>query len=215
MGIAVIDQATTDLGDLDRVCHVLTGEMGKVASAWRTYPYKISTDHHPSWIRAYLVDEIPEAPGALAYHDVTGDVPYIKLGVNATLDAGETISAVLSHEAFEYLVDPFCQKWAYSNGRRAFVALESCDPVQGYSYDVDGVTVSDWVLPNYFDDGAHTNFDYLGALANPFSIGRHSYLIQAKAGAESQVFGDGEQVDKTSSQGRTYWRLIQAATILA
>jgi hypothetical protein len=51
---------------------------------------------------------IPEAPGALAYHFVQPDgVPAGKIGVETTLNAGETVASATSHEAVELQCDIF------------------------------------------------------------------------------------------------------------
>jgi hypothetical protein len=66
----------------------------------------------------------------------------------------------LSHELDEMLVDPQDEtRWKYG-------LLEVCDPVQNLTHDVDGIPVSDFVLPSYFFGGAWP-YDYLGVLSEP------------------------------------------------
>ena len=50
-----------------------------------------------------------------------------------------------------------------------FGRLEVCDPVENWSYPLDGVQVSDFVLPDYFNSGAGP-WDEMGALTGPFAL---------------------------------------------
>lgn len=190
----------------------------EVATAWNIRsPLTVSTLHHPSWYRFTLVDEIPEAPGALAYHDVDANGhPYGRLGVNATLRAGESISSVVSHECVELQCDIYCASWAYSVGRRALVAVEACDPVQADSYPhANGSLLSNFVTPWYFvDDGQGHQYDHLDTLTDPFTLARGGYLIEMAAGRVTNIYNRVLPAlieAKAASQGRTYWRHIQAA----
>ena len=63
----------------------------------------------------------------------------------------------LSHEVLEMLVDPTAA--ASLNGK----SLEVCDPVNSYHYMLDGVAVSDFVLPNWFS-GRRGVADFADAL---------------------------------------------------
>ncbi len=91
-------------------------------------------------------------PGTKAYHSWAG-VPFIKIGRHLGV-----ISEMLSHEVLETLADPMCiQTRKFANGLTA--ALEPCDPVQGWTYDIPTtiigetrpVQVSAFVLPEWFN----------------------------------------------------------------
>ncbi len=149
----------------------------------------------------HLVDETPEAPDALGYHDEQNDRPYARIGCKAVFEGGGTaltgplsVSSVLSHEAAEAFGDLDVNGWRDMNDGRQ-TAEELCDAVQGDAYDIhiDGmaVAVSNFLLPAWFDRQAKRGpFDYLGKLHGPFTMTHGGYLIVRKAGAESQVFGD-------------------------
>src|ERR1700722_19822955 len=62
------------------------------------------TDRQPNEIACNFRDTIPEAPDALAYHQVTNGVPDIEIGCDlfSTLSSGsEALSVGVSHEVFE------------------------------------------------------------------------------------------------------------------
>ena len=58
--------------------------------------------------------------------------------------------------------------------------------------EVDGVSVSNFVMPAWFDPQAAptAQFDKLGLLTSPFGIVKGGYVVYATAGKEQQKFGD-------------------------
>lgn len=227
MGIQFVNKSSllpaTQVADYAEACNVQLHE--HVAPAWHQSPLSVSIHHHPSWYQFQFVDTIPEAPGALAYHDVDENgKPYGRIGVKTTLDAGETVSSAASHEAVELFCDVYCQQWDYSNALRSLVAHEACDPCQSNSYEIDGIEVSDFVLPAYFEENgsAEGKLTYTNAIARPFGIANGGYQIVMKAKASSlqvtNVFGDippspALMAAKAQSHGRSYWREVQAALV--
>lgn len=97
------------------------------------------------------------------------------------------LSATISHEALEMLGDPYINGWF--DGPDAEYAAELCDPVESDAYDIDGVSVSNFVGPRYFSDGAGP-YDFLGKLSAPWTMTSGGYLIQRVNGTVSQVFGE-------------------------
>ncbi len=210
----------TQVADYAEACNIQLHE--HVAPAWRQSPLSVSVHNHPSWYRFEFHSTIPEAPGALAYHDVDENgKPYGRIGVKTTLDAGETVSSAASHEAVELFCDTFCQDWMFSNRLRALVAKEACDPCQSQSYEIDGVEVSDFVLPTYFEEGTSAaRFTYRDNVSESFGIASGGYQIRMKAGTVTNVFGDVPpsptlMAGKGQSHGRSYWREVQAALIFS
>jgi len=192
----------------------------EVAAAWDIdHPLPVTTKKDADSYPFFFVDEIPEAPGALAYHYVQDDgVPAGKIGVKTTLDAKESVESAASHEAVELQCDIFCATWSYSDKLQCLVATEACDPVQGDSYTItvaDGtkVPVSNFVTPYYFTDNPLKHpVDHLGTLKDPFDIAAGGYQIRMKGGKVSNVFGpDASKAlmdGKAASHGRTFWRNV-------
>jgi hypothetical protein len=99
--------------------------------------------------------------------------------------AGSTWSLAASHEALEMLVDPGGDRLVAGDspieaqGRVEFL-LEVCDPCQGddHAYTVNGVLVSDFCLPAYFDPLGVTGgrYSYTGAMTAPHQVLPGGYL---------------------------------------
>lgn len=151
----------------------------------------------------FVIDE-PDVSGALGYHDEDGyGVAFIKVFVNPTLDNGGTVlagpnavSVTLSHEVLELLGDAPANKWVDGPAGEDF-AYELCDAVEGDAYEIDGVSVSNFVLQAFFDPHAEagSKFDYLGKLQAPFTMTSGGYQItRTEPGKVSNIFGDAVRV---------------------
>jgi hypothetical protein len=115
-------------------------------------------------------------------------------------------------------VDPNCNLWA-KDGKGAAYSFEVCDPVEAPSYAVNGVSVSNFVTPSWFDPlaPATAQFDKLGQLHAAFSILKGGYVVYESAGKEQQKFGDEfpewRKQMKAGPLARTRRRLVQAADL--
>jgi hypothetical protein len=82
----------------------------------------------------------------------------------------ENWSVTLSHEALELIADPQLNLFAkgphphpMEKRREVFHCFEVCDAVQAEQYPIDGVDVSNFVLPLYFTYDADRNADEPGS----------------------------------------------------
>ena len=164
-----------------------------------------------------IVDTIPDQPsGVLGFHteDQGGRIwgvvacgPVLDAGM-AVLTGDWSVASVLSHEVLELLIDPDCNLWANNGNGRAY-SYEVCDPVEAPTYSVQGVSVSNFVTPAWFDPNAAdtARYDHLGLLKAPFSLLPGGYLVWMDAGGEQQQFGDDfpawRRAMKTSPYART------------
>ncbi len=96
---------------------------------------------------------------------------------------GDQLSITLSHELLEMLVDPSGTRVTqaadldpYSAGQQVNYLVEVCDPCVLYSYDIDGVPVSDFVLPSFYDPDATVQVDFAGFLAQPLTVPLGCYI---------------------------------------
>jgi hypothetical protein len=140
----------------------------------------------------HLVDSIPEAPDALAYHTIDqAGRPVLRLGVQTILDnggslvdSGNSVSAACSHEVLETIGNPYVCWWSDFDGTKK-VALEMCDPVEADFYLIDGIAVSNFVGPRWFDaEDAIGPFDFMRRISAPLTMSSGGYL----------AFDDGSQV---------------------
>ena len=116
---------------------------------------------------------------------------------------------------------PNCNLWANDGHGKAY-SFEVCDPVEAPTYEVNGVSVSNFVTPAWFDplsEHATAQYDKLGKLHAPFSILKGGYVVYESAGAEHQQFGDEfptwRKKMKSGKLARTRYRLKQAEALLA
>jgi hypothetical protein len=146
-----------------------------------------------------IVDN-PDQPGVLGWHTEGEDAtifgyvfasPVLDNGGEVLSGATYTVAATLSHEVLETIADPHVNLWA--TGPEGYVvSQEVCDPVENGSYDIDGVSVSNFVTPAWFDAqaSAGTKLDHLGQVSKPFEIASGGYYVHFKGGKPTQVFGE-------------------------
>lgn len=157
------------------------------------YPIRLYVTKRPKksdWQFLYI-DTADEA-GALGYHDLTVDgQPVSKVFVKTTIEAGEQVSVTACHELFEMVIDPLANLWAEAPDGTEY-AYEMSDPVEEDTFLVDGVEMSNFVHPSWFEPFKHpkgTKFDHLGLLKAPFSMTKGGYVITKKNGKVNEVFG--------------------------
>lgn len=206
MQVAIVNQSTL----------VSNNEAAKIAAAIQA---QVASDFAPAWDRAAaevaffadvksvpagthnvaIVDTIADAPqGVLGYHTEDQKGEWGIVAAKPELDAGAkvltgdwSVASVLSHEVLELLGDPSCSFWASDGAQTpSLYCLELCDPVEAPTYEVEGVSLSNFVLPNWFDPQATKDFDHLGKLSAPFSLLSGGYVVYMTGGQEQQKYGD-------------------------
>jgi hypothetical protein len=125
----------------------------------------------------FLVDTCDEQD-ALGYHfDQT--IPSGIVGVKTSTDDGASWSSVLSHEILELIADPYAD--ACRGAGPEFYSLEVCDPVEGQPYQIGGVDVERFILPNWFTPGSKGPWDFAppgdkALLSGPLSLAPGGYM---------------------------------------
>jgi hypothetical protein len=135
------------------------------------------------------LEDDADCMGCLGYHDIA-DRPYARVFARTSAEYNESWQLVFSHELEEMLVDPVVNRFSRWNGRNWLV--EVSDPCESgmYAYFIDGVAVSDFVTPRWYDAGLRGRFDFTGRLRRAGQIGRHGYASYWDGGWQ-QVFGFG------------------------
>lgn len=115
-----------------------------------------------------------DAAGALGYHEVTpAGLPIGKVFAKTDIDYNLSWSVTASHELLEMLSDPDINLTTFlqtSNTAGTLYAYENCDAVEAdqFGYDINGIQVSDFVLPIYFQPSIPaTKWDFCGHLNGP------------------------------------------------
>lgn len=166
------------------------------APSWNTPQYRlIFTGRRPAPKGAISAVFVKSGPvkGALAYHTVTRGVPQIVVYAGTGDYYGYDNSVSFTHELFELAADPTItttnQGWPYDwvwtqtpdgfnqtpQDEGTVWAQEVCDPVEELSYLIDGVKISDFITPNWFNDEVAGGYDWMGAVQQPFTVLRGGY----------------------------------------
>lgn len=150
-----------------------------------------------------LLDELPKEVGeeTLGFHDDgVNKIPYSEIGVREARESHTPLSEVLSHEAWEMVVDPYVDgdkpKVVSHYGREWIV--EVADPVEGCGYPMpNGELVADFVWPRWFGmDQTRTALSQNKSVSSPFMLAPQGYISTRPihmVGTESdwtQIFGE-------------------------
>jgi hypothetical protein len=97
-----------------------------------------------------------DVSGALGYHDLTVDgLPFSKVFWGTDLQYNQKPSVTLSHEILEMLADPYIATTVFTQDNTGVIlyAMEVGDAVESddLSYGINGVSVTDFVTPRWFD----------------------------------------------------------------
>jgi len=192
--IACINKATVDLGvPLDKLTATLQKCFDQHFLPVWGYPVKLyntKVAKPTDWQFIYFDDA--DTAGALGYHDLTTKgQPISKVFVKTTLASKELVSVTACHELFEMVIDPIANLWAEAEDGTEY-AYEMSDPVEEDTFLVDGIEMSNFVYPTWFEPFKHpagTKYDHLGLLKKPFSMTKGGYVIVKNKGKVKEVFG--------------------------
>ncbi len=120
----------------------------------------------------------------------------------ALVTSGPGWSVTASHEAIEMLVDPFGNRTVAGpsptdQGRVEFL-VEVADPIGDSTYSINGIRVSDYCTPRYYDPlpSSGVQYCFTGSIAGPRQLLQDGYLTWhdpvANQWWQQSRFGDGE-----------------------
>jgi hypothetical protein len=119
---------------------------------------------------------------AAGVHEDKDGQPFALISASAKLDDW---SLTASHEMLEMLVDPFGNRLVAADSPkegqgRVSILVEVSDPSEAadFAYTVNGILVSDFYTPSYFDPVAASGvrYSYTGAITEPRQVLRGGYL---------------------------------------
>jgi len=134
----------------------------------------VPVDYWPVILR----DDINE-PGAAGYHTDDHGQPF------SLVQADQNWPLTASHETLEMLADPGGNRTIagspppqapapISGFGRVLYLVEVADPCEGdqFAYGVNGVTVSDFITPHYYDPNETTGarYDFRGSITGPHTV---------------------------------------------
>lgn len=163
-------------------------------------PTKIPSD---AWVIGLYKDA--DQPGALGYHDTTpSGLPLAKVFPILDAQDGSPLSVTISHELLEMLADPLLCKAVQSVIDGKFWAYEVADAVENDQYEIDGVAMSNFVLPAYFEPPKQgtPKYDIMGLITKPYEVRSGGYMQYFDTRGWHQV------VNQESSGMRSYRKAI-------
>ena len=95
--------------------------------------------------------------------------------------SSSNLSVTISHETLETIRDQDASGYRFA-GDGIARADEACDAVEDRTYTINGVQVSDYVLPSWYVAGSKGPWDKLAALAAPLTRTDGGYVIELKNG---------------------------------
>lgn len=156
---------------------------------------------------AMVFTDNADVAGALGYHDTTPDgYPLLHVFVQTSLTDGDVPSVTASHELAEALGDPCCNlTFEMPDGTTG--AYETADAVERDSFLIDGIPVSNFVLPAWFEPFPRPRYDYLGRCRRPFQILPGGYLPVKQGGVWTQIFGSKKAAKRYNAAAHPRMRL--------
>jgi hypothetical protein len=140
----------------------------------------VPVDYWPVIIR----DDINQ-PGAAGYHTDDNGQPF------SLVQADDSWALTSSHETLEMLADPFGNRTIAGSPPpnspdpvagfdRVIYLVEVCDPCESdqFAYGVNGVRVSDFITPNYYDPNGSTGirYSFRGKVKEPHTVLNGGYV---------------------------------------
>ena len=180
--VALVSQsAQTEQADLVHVAAALSKQATRdLAPLWGvTATVGAFTSLTTIPIGYWPVIVVDHVQGAAGYHQDRQGHPY------ALVQYSDSWSLTASHETLEMLVDPFGRRTAAGRspktdqGQVEFL-VEACDPCEDadFAYTIDGVLVSDFITPRFYDPRKTTSarYSFTGAITQPRQIRQGGYI---------------------------------------
>ncbi len=182
--IALVSESRqTNPSQLTQIAHALQtqvlrdfGPLWNVQAAVSYYP---ELEDIPVGALPVIVRDELEEPGALGYHVDEQNQPY------ALVQYTDTLSLTISHETLEMLADRQGNRTQagaspQNEAEQVQFLVEVCDPCEdaSYAYSIEGVLVSDFITPNFYDPVASpgTKYSFTGAIPGPRQILKGGYI---------------------------------------
>jgi hypothetical protein len=206
--IACFNRATVPLGvDFDKLIAALQKFVDEhVAPVWGTPAKLVKTNGFVRGCWAMVFIDHARRAHSLAFHDVTPEgLPQAKVFVETTLKNGKLVSVAASHELVEMLVDPAVNLVTMKRGSKLAYGYETADPVEDLTFRVDGILVTNFVYPAYFESfhkPGSVRFDHLGQLKRPFHIHINGYQGVCEDGKWTMRFGSRAKQKRFEQENR-------------
>jgi len=180
--VDIVDQSSRGgFYDWEKIAHACQTQIRfNVAGPWgigNAATVRVVDKPVPGHWPVYILDD-SDVDGALGYHDTDPNNPILPIGkvfVKTDEKYGLEPSVTLSHEIVEIIGDPMAQ-YTFQATATQFWVVELCDAVEAdaLGYEVEGVLVSDFVLPQWFYGGPGP-YSYRRSVTNSRQLARGGY----------------------------------------
>jgi hypothetical protein len=209
---------------MDEIAHAVDQQLVHFAEAWGTATWDLTRDLNRQGFSIVLRDYSSD-PEAVASHWRVGGKPYatvyardvLRMENGSWLEGSNSVSASVSHEVVELLADPLA--CYYVDGQDNWMyALEVADPVQDDHYNIDGIAVSNFTYPDYWNLWARKRrghpLDHMRKVTRPFEVREGGYLVRYKGQRRGVLYGpkfatSRRRLKEAKPNGRTRRRLEQ------
>ncbi len=170
-------------GELQQVAAALqkqaTRDLGPIWGIEATVDAFTKLKDVPGGYWPIIIREKIDDPAAAGYHTDRYRQPF------ALVKHDDGWPLTCSHEMCEMLVDPFGSRMVTSGSikegqGRVNYLVEVCDPSEddGFSYSVNGIMLSDFYTPHYFDPVTTPSirYSYTGCITKPKEVLKGGYL---------------------------------------
>lgn len=150
-----------------------------------------------------LIMNRSDDPSLTGSHNLNPEgLPTGRVFVKSDLEKQLKWTVTASHELLEMLADPAINLSIFVESGPAtgkLYAYEICDPCEGdsYGYDIDGITVSDFVFPAWFEPFREpgTQFDFRKKIQKPLELlpGGYIGVLDIKSDAGWQQLSEHSQ----------------------
>ena len=176
-----------------------TIDFTQLAAATKSLQTQIDRDLFPVWgsqaqispmhpqdpinTNIWTINILDKSEFGLGVHLHPNGIPFAEVQYDP--QSWDNTTVTLSHEMMEMLVDPFGNRFLKaldidpaSDGHLVSYLVEVGDPCETSQYYIDGVAVSDFITPEYYNNRAppFTQLDYLRKLEKPFDVPEGCYI---------------------------------------
>lgn len=188
--VALVDETGTISADeLTQVAGALGEQISEdFEPQWRVRANVIATANPGKFQWAVRLRTELDEPGALGYHTDVNNVPVSYVDI----DEGGW-PAIASHEVLEMLADPWGNRMhsaripqgikykdvgLHSASQQVHYLVEVADPCEATSYEVAGVELSDFLLPNYYrtNPAPRLSYSYAEGVTKPREVAAGGYV---------------------------------------
>ncbi|HLK29019.1 MAG TPA: hypothetical protein VKT28_10565 [Puia sp.] len=156
-----------------------TRDLGPIWGVEATVDYFPDLKSIPLGYWPIIIAENIHEPGAAGFHTDKHHQPY------SLVELDDTWQLTCSHEMCEMLVDPYGNKLQSAGSQslklgKVNFLVEVCDPCEdaSFAYSVNGILVSDFYTPNFFDPQAvaGVRYSFTGSITQPCQVLKNGYI---------------------------------------